>query len=71
MSKIHHMKEVMKYLGVFRREFRARQDVSDGIKTIVSLIEDDIQNSSEKVIYLRRKHERLFWLNRDGEKQFD
>ena len=33
MSKIHHMKEVMKYLNVFRREFRAVQHVSDEIQT--------------------------------------
>ena len=34
----------MKDLGIFRREFRYRQDISDEIKTRISVIKDELQN---------------------------
>ena len=50
MSKIDNMNDIMKYLGIFRREFWGRKGVSDEIKTSLSLIKDDIQTPIEKVI---------------------
>ena len=38
MSKIHHMKKVLEYLDVFKKYFRAIQDVSDEIKQLVLLL---------------------------------
>ena len=52
MSKIHHMKGVMKYLSVFRRKFRDRQDASDEIQTSIYFIKGELQNFIEKVISL-------------------
>ena len=44
ISKINHTKEIMNELGIFRREFRDRQDVSDEIQMSISLIKDELQN---------------------------
>ena len=40
----------MDELGIFWREFRDRQDVSDEIQTRIFLIKDELQTSIEKVI---------------------
>ena len=42
------MKEIISELGVFRREFGDKQDVSDEIQTSISLIKDELQTSIEK-----------------------
>ena len=53
MSKIHHIKKVIKYLNIFRGDFRARQDVSDKIQTSIYFRKDEIQTSIEICIYLK------------------
>ena len=50
MSKINHVKGIMKDLSIFRGKFRDRQDVSDEIQTNIYLIKDELQTSIEKLI---------------------
>ena len=66
MSKIHHMKKVIKDLNVFRKYFRFRQDVSDENKTSISFIKDELQTSIETNISCKKAKEKIFWLNGDG-----
>ena len=69
MSKIHHMKKVMKYLNAFRKYFRAIQDVSDEIQTIISFIKDEIQTFIETNISCKKENKKIPWLNRGGLKK--
>ena len=45
MSEIIHMKKVIEYQYVFKRDFRVRQEVNDGIQTSIFYIKDELQNS--------------------------
>ena len=63
MSKIHNVKKVFEDLNVFRKDFRARQDVSDEIQTIISFIKYELQTSIETNISRKKEKEKLFWLN--------
>ena len=54
MYKIHHRKEVIIYLNVYRIQFRYRQDVSDGTQTSIYFIKDYLQTAL-KIIYLFQK----------------
>ena len=66
MSKIHHMTNVMKYLNVYRKDFRSIQDISDEIQTSISLIKYELQISIEKLYFEKKLNEGQFWLSRDG-----
>ena len=66
MSKIHHTNKVTKYLNVFRKYFRARQDVSDEIQTSISFIEDEIQTFIEDNISHKKSNEKLSLLKING-----
>ena len=50
MSKIIHMKKVIEYQYVFKRDFRVRQEVNDEIQTSISYIKDKLQISTENNI---------------------
>ena len=60
MSKITHKKKVIEDQYVFRSDFKIRQEVHDVIQTIISYINDELQNSIKKYIYRvkqkRRNH---------------
>ena len=56
-------------MNIFRKKFRARQDISDEIQTGIYLIRDEVQTSIEKVISFNEQNERQFWLNSDGQKK--
>ena len=56
----------MIYWGIFRREFRNRKNVGDEIQMIISLIKDELQTSTEKVISQNKNNERLLWSKSDG-----
>ena len=45
MSKITYIKKVIEDQYVFRTDFRVRQEVNDEIKTSISYIKDELQNS--------------------------
>ena len=47
MPKSHHMKKVINDLNIFRKYFRVRQDVSDGIQTSIYFIKDELQTLIE------------------------
>ena len=54
MYKTNNMKEVIEYLSVFRKYFRARQDVSDEIQISISFIQDKLQTSIETNISCKK-----------------
>ena len=54
------MKKVMEYLNVFRKYFRARQDVSDEILTIIYFIKEKLQDYIETDISRLKKKEKYF-----------
>ena len=60
MTKIRQMKKVLEDLNFFRKDFRARKDVSDEIQTRISFIKDELQNSIEINICCK-KIELIFW----------
>ena len=70
MSKITHMKKVIEDRYVFRRDFRVRQEVNDEIQTCMSYIKDELQNSNENNILIKKIKEKIFWLHGDGLKEF-
>ena len=44
------MKDIIRDLGIFRREFRDKQTVSDEIQTKISHPKEELPTSIEKVI---------------------
>ena len=50
ISKVNHMKKVLEYMNVFRKDFRVRQEVSYEIQTSISFIKDELQTSIENNI---------------------
>ena len=57
MSKITHMKRVIKDQCVFRRDFRVRQEVSEEIQTSIYFIKDELQISIENDISCKKERE--------------
>ena len=51
----------MDELGIFWREFRDRQDVSDEIQTRIFLIKDKLQTSIEKVISQKKADKKDYY----------
>ena len=68
MSKINHMKKLIEDLNVFRKYFRVKQEVSDEIQTCISFIKYELQTSIENHIFCKKRKEKQFWLNGDGQK---
>ena len=68
MSKIIHMKKVIEYQYVFKRDFRVRQEVNDEIQTSISYIKDKLQISTKNNIIGKKRKEKSFWLHGDGMK---
>ena len=62
------MKKVIEDMNVFRKYFRVRQEVSDEIQTSISFIKDELQNSIENNKSCKKRKEKSFWLNGDGQK---
>ena len=60
------MEELMKDLGIFRREFRYIQDVSDGIKTSIYFIKYDLKTSNKNIMSENINNKKLFRLNSNG-----
>ena len=58
MSKINHTKKVIEDLGVFRKDFRVRQEVGDEIQTNVSFIKYELQTSVESNIICKKRKEK-------------
>ena len=48
----------MNELGIFRSEFRDKQDVSGEIQTIIYLIKDELQNYIGKLISKNKNKDR-------------
>ena len=67
--KIHHMKQAMEILNVFKLYFRVSQDISDEIQTMISFIKDELQTSVKNVIFLLNSGS-LFWLHSDRKNVF-
>ena len=55
MSKTTHMKKVIEDQNMFRSEVMVRQEVNDGIQTIISYIKYELQNTIENNLLERRK----------------
>ena len=63
MSKTNNTEEIFNELVIFRRQFRDRQDVSDEIQTIISLIKDELQTSIEKVMSQNKTKKKYYgWI---------
>ena len=60
MSKINHVKKVFEDLNVFRKYCRVKEEVGDGIQTIISFIKDALQNSIENNMSCKKKKENHF-----------
>ena len=60
MSRINHLKKVIKDLNVFRKYFRVRQEVSDEIKTIISFIKDGLKTYIEIIYLVIKERENSF-----------
>ena len=56
----------MNELGIFRREFRNNQAISDEIKTSIYFIKDPITTFIATVLPKNKNKEKLFWLDSDG-----
>ena len=69
MSNINPMMKVIKYLNVFRKYFRVRQEVSDEIQTSIYFIKDELQTSIENNMSCKKRKEKSFWLNGYGLKK--
>ena len=54
ISKITHMKKVIKYQYVFRKYFKVRQEVIDEIQIGIYYIKDELQITIEKNIFGKR-----------------
>ena len=54
------MKKVIEYQYMFRSEFKVRQEVNDGIKTSISYIKYELQNSIEMIYWVKQKRENRF-----------
>ena len=59
------MKKIFEYMNVFRKYFRARQDVSDEIQISIYFIKNDLQIFIDTNLSCKKAKENLFWLNRD------
>ena len=62
------MKKVIEHLNVFRKYSRFRQEVSDEIQGIISFIKYELQKLIEHNISCKKRIEKYFWLNGDGQK---
>ena len=43
------MRYILEYLGIIRRKYRDRKNISDEIQTIIPLIKNELKISIEKV----------------------
>ena len=63
MSKINHMKKVVEYLNVFRKDFEVRQEFSDEIQITSSFLKMSFKFPS-KIIYLVKKVRKIILIKR-------
>ena len=54
---------------MFRSDFKVRQEVNDGIQSIISYIKDELQNFIENNLLEPIKKRKSFWLHGDGLKE--
>ena len=69
MSKITHMKKVIKDRYMFRSDFKFIQEVNDEMQTSIFYIKDQLQNSIENNILGKTRKEKSFWFHGDGLKE--